>query len=253
MGITQNLRMQLRVIILGVASTIALSLAPWAAAAPPPNAPPDWPRAGGFGPSGSGTSIIDTIVGDTSRREWSDEDLKSMIEIATRISPRWASAMEERFAKDPEEMRRSLRGGARRMGAMLVLREKAPKVFEAKVAELRAGAESQRALDELMQGKARGATPKELATLEAALTLCASTEVDLALKTRTEELSALADAMARFQDELVADEQRREELTARLLERLHAPGRENREGREGRNPRPEKPRLNPPPEPAPSR
>ncbi len=139
------------------------------------------------------------------------------------------------------------------MGAMLVLREKAPKVFEAKVAELRAGAESQRALDELMQGKARGATPKELATLEAALTVCASTEVDLALKTRTEELSALADAMARFQDELVADEQRREELTARLLERLHAPGRENREGREGRNPRPEKPQLNPPPEPAPSR
>ncbi|MSR40356.1 MAG: hypothetical protein EXS10_00420 [Phycisphaerales bacterium] len=207
--------------------TSALSAPSFASA--PPTTPPDWPRAGGFGPSGhsfgspgSGTNIIDTLVGDTSGRDWTDKDLASIIEIGAQISPRWGKALQERFDSDPQEMKRSLRGGGRRLAAMLVLREKAPAVFEAKIAELRAAAESQRLMDTLLQARARNASPEEVDALDAALLAAARVEVDLSLKTRAEELRALEDALTRFKDELAADAAHREELSAALVERLHS-------------------------------
>ncbi len=195
--------------------------------AAPPHTPPDWPRAGGFGPAGhailspgGGGGLMETIVGDTSRREWTDADLKSIIEIGGQISSRWGEALKARFEADPEELRRSLRGGGRRMAAMLILREKAPLVFEAKIAELRAAAQSQRLVEELQRARARNAPAEELEARGAELEAAAREEVDRSLATRAAELQALEDALARFKSELEADVARRDALSTALQERL---------------------------------
>ncbi len=201
--------------------------APTASAIAPPTTPPDWPRAGGFGPAGhaiglpgSGGNLMDSIVGDTSQRKWSDADLKSIIEIGSQISPRWGESLQARFDADPEEMRRALRGGGRRMAAMLILREKAPAVFEAKVAELRAAAHSQRLVEELLNARSRHANGDEIEALGAQLVAATREEVDRSLATRVAELSALEEALARFKNELDADASRKEALAQALHDRL---------------------------------
>ncbi|MCE2885011.1 MAG: hypothetical protein LW806_08965 [Planctomycetaceae bacterium] len=107
--------------------------------------PPDWPRAGGFGTRERG--LIEGLVAgdaagaDLSRREITDEELSRALKLAARVSEDWGRTLAARAEQDPAQLKAALRTTGRRLFALLVLEERAPKLFEASIAEMRGAIE----------------------------------------------------------------------------------------------------------------
>ncbi len=189
-----------------------------------PNAP-DWPRAGGFGPGGQnserpmieGLVIEGLIPGTFGRRELTNDDVARAIAVAKEISPEWGEAIEARAKSDPEQMKSNLRGSARRLLGMVALKERAPKVFEAKVAELRAQAETDRASKELRKAMEAGSPDeKSLAALRQALDEASAKQVDATLAARRQELDALDARVKKLRADIDADAANRKALAAEV-------------------------------------
>lgn len=181
----------------------------------PQRGAPDWPRAGGIGPATDRPFVEGLVAGDLSRREISDEDMKSAIEVARLVSPEWGETLASRLSGDPESFRSALRGNARRLLALVVLRERAPKVFEAKVAELQAQAATQKAAEAL-----RAAAEPDRAARETELDAAARAQVEATLKAREAELAALEERVAELRRALAGDGGNREALAAELRKRV---------------------------------
>jgi hypothetical protein len=114
--------------------------------------------------------------------------------------------MAQRAAEDPEQVKVALRSSARRLLALVALKERAPRVFAAKVAELRAQGETMRAAAELRRleadpGAAKDAVDAARATLEAN----AAKQVETMVAARGEELSALEQHIERMRKDLARD------------------------------------------------
>lgn len=197
--------------------------------------PPDWPRAGGFGPGGQGAErpmieglvlegMIPTSFG---RRELTDEDLDRVLVVAREVSPEWATAIAARIEADPAQFKVALRNSGRRLLGLAALKERAPKVYEVKVAELRAQAETERAATAL-----RSADPASADAAREALDETASRQVAATLAARRAELGALEERLKRLREEVDADEARKAELAAEVAERARKRSEEPR--REGR-------------------
>lgn len=206
--------------------------------------PPDWPRAGGFGPErpmAEGLAIETIVVGDAIRRELTDADLERVVAVAREVSPEWGETLAVRAKENPEQVKEALRGGARRLLALTALKERAPKVFAAKVAELRAQGETARAVAELRRLESDAASTEDsLAAARAALDQCAKRQVEATIAARAEELSALEQYIERMRKDLARDggnvESLAKELSQRARERgpRRAEAPEGREGSEGR-------------------
>jgi len=198
--------------------------------------PPDWPLAGGFGPGGQGAErpMIEGLVlegmipSSFGRRELTDEDLARVLAVAREVSPEWGAAIEERIKTDPAQVKSALRTSGRRLLGLAALKERAPKVFEVKVAELRAQAETERtavglrALEGLSEGSSEGSSEASAPTVEAgekALADAAARQVEATLAARRAELDALEERLKRLRAEVEADAARRAELAAEVAER----------------------------------
>lgn len=203
-----------------------------------PNPPaPDWPRAGGFGPGrsmGEGL-MMESLVGDEfGRRELTDEDLQRAVEVAREVSPEWGDVIAARARENPEQMKVALRGGARRLLALAVLKQRAPKVFELKVIELRAQGETVRAANALEQVESDpNATEEARAEARAALDAQAAKEVVATIAAREAELEALESHLRRMREELNRDTDNADGLAAELAERARARGERRPRGSEG--------------------
>jgi hypothetical protein len=202
--------------------------------------PPDWPRAGGFGPErpmAEGLAIETIVVGDAIRRELTDADLERVVAVAREVSPEWGETLAARAKESPEQVKEALRGGARRLLALTALKERAPKVFAAKVAELRAQGETARAVAELRRLESDAAsTDAALAAARAALDQCAMRQVEATIAARAEELSALEQYIERMRKDLARDGGNAEALAKELAERARERGSrrpDSPEGREG--------------------
>jgi len=79
--------------------------------------PPDWPRAGGFGPNAQGGErpmieglVIEGLIpGTFGRRELNDDDLARAVAVAREISPEWGDAIEARIKQDSAQVKLALR------------------------------------------------------------------------------------------------------------------------------------------------
>lgn len=190
--------------------------------------PPDWPRAGGFGPGGQGAErpMIEGLVlegmipSSFGRRELTDEDLARVLAVAREVSPEWGAAIEERIKTDPAQVKSALRTSGRRLLGLAALKERAPKVFEVKVAELRAQAETERTAVGLraLEGLSEASAPTVEAG-EKALADAAARQVEATLAARRAELDALEERLKRLRAEVEADAARRAELAAEVAER----------------------------------
>jgi len=189
---------------------------------------PDWPRAGGVGPAGDRPLLEGLVTGDIMRREISDADMQSAIEVARRVSPEWGDTLASRLEGDPEAFRSVLRGNARRLLALVALRERAPKVFEARVEELRAQADTQRAFEAV-----RGADDANRVAREAELDRAATAQVAATLRAREAEIAAIEERLVTMRKDLAADA----EKTAALKDALVADLRKRAE--EGPRERPQ--------------
>lgn len=190
--------------------------------------PPDWPRAGGFGPNGQNAErpMIEGLVteglipGTFGRRELTDDDLARAVAVAKEVSPEWGAAIEARVAQEPAQMKSMLRTAGRRLLGLVALKERAPKVFDAKIAELRAQAETERAASELREAEAAGgAKPEAIAALKSALDAAAARQVDATIAARREELNALDERMKRLRADLEGDAAKRGELAQDVAKR----------------------------------
>ena len=198
--------------------------------------PPDWPRAGGFGPDrpmAEGLAIETIVVGDAIRRELTDEDLERVVAVAREVSPDWGETLAARAKENPDQVKESLRGGARRLLALTALKERAPKVFAAKVAELRAQGETARAVAELRRLEADNTSTEDaLAAARAALDACAKRQVEATIAARAEELSALEQYIDRMRKDLARDGGNVDALAQDLAKRARERGPRRPEGAE---------------------
>lgn len=197
---------------------------------------PDWPRAGGFGPSGiSGTNaerpmieglVLEGLIPSAfGKRELNDADVQRVLEVAKEISPEWGAAIEGRIKADAEQVKATLRTSGRRLLGMAALKERAPKVYAVKVAELRAQAECERLASEMREAIKHAiddpsTNPEAVKALKAELGAAAQRQVDATIAARREELAALEDRMKKLQSDLDADMVRREALAEELTQRL---------------------------------
>ncbi|MBI1304182.1 MAG: hypothetical protein GC172_10400 [Phycisphaera sp.] len=189
--------------------------------------PPDWPRAGGFGPEGGAGLAIEAIVagGEFGGRALTDEDVERAVAVAHAVSPEWGSVIEARAKRDPEQMRAALRTGARRLLALAALRERAPAVYEAKIVELRAQAETARASSALRAAEVDpSASAEDRMRAVAELDGAARRQVEATLAVREAELAALEAVIERMRAELAVDRERVAELAADMASRARPRG-----------------------------
>jgi hypothetical protein len=199
--------------------------------------PPDWPRAGGFGPDrpiGEGLAIEALVAGDFARRELTDDDLARVVEVAREVSAEWGDTIAARARENPEQVKESLRGGARRLLALTALKERAPKVFAAKVVELRAQGETMRAAAELRRVEADPASATDAVdAARAALEDAAGQQIEATLAVRAEELVALEQHLERMRGDLARDGENRGELARELAVRARERGSRRADGPDG--------------------
>lgn len=176
--------------------------------------PPDWPRAGGFGPGSEGreSPLLEGLVvgemmaeGEFAQRELTEADLARVVSVARRVSEEWGSAIEARLAENPAQAKQFLRTGGRRLMALVALEVRAPKVFEAKVVELRAQGETARAAQALLRAETAGAPDAEQSALREAFDRAVRAQIDASFATRAEELTAIESRVARLREELASD------------------------------------------------
>ena len=193
--------------------------------------PPDWPRAGGFGPNAQGGErpMIEGLViegllpGTFGRRELNDDDLARAVAVAREVSPEWGDAIEGRIKQDAAQVKLALRTSGRRLLGLVALKERAPKVYEAKVAELRAQAECDRLFGKLGEVQAdAGANSEALASAKSALESAAARQVDATLEARRRELDALEERLTKLRADVEADAARRKELAEEVVKRLES-------------------------------
>lgn len=205
--------------------------------------PPDWPRAGGFGPGGQGSErpmieglVIEGLIpGTFGRRELTDDDLAKVIAVAREISPEWGTVIESRIKEDSAQVKSTLRTSGRRLLGMVALKERAPQVYQAKVAELRAQAETERAAKELDEAVASGAGDGgEVERLKSSLAASAERQIDATIAARRAELDALDARVKRLREELDADAARRGELAGDVLKRAQNRREQRGEGKQDR-------------------
>jgi hypothetical protein len=180
--------------------------------------PPDWPRAGGFGPDAERPMIeglvLQGLLGPgEQRRVPSDAEIERAIAVAKEISPEWGAALEARAKEEPGRMRAAFGGGARRLLALVALKDRAPKVYSARVEELKAQATTARAASELRAAEEdSSASAEKKAALAAAFDAAVARQVDATLAARSEELDALEARLAALRGNLAADRAKHAEL-----------------------------------------
>ena len=210
--------------------------------------PPDWPRAGGFGPGAAGLErpmieglVIEGLLPATfARRELTDDDVARVVAVAKEVSPEWGAAIEARVEQDAAQVKSSLRTSGRRLLGLVALKERAPVVFAAKVAELRAQAETDRAATELREAEAQADSSTDsstdspaagaaergpgIETLREALAAASARQVDATLAARRAELDALEERLAKLRSDLEADRGRRADMAAEVAKRAQNRG-----------------------------
>ncbi|MEY3026736.1 MAG: hypothetical protein RLZZ238_1633 [Planctomycetota bacterium] len=203
--------------------------------------PPDWPRAGGFGPRGGDRlgveGLVDGLVGGgadgLARRELTDEDLARVVEVAREVSPEWGDGLAARREQSPDQLRVLLRTSGRRLLGLAALKERAPEVYAAKIAELKAQAVTERVASELRraeeaveavsgQGAAREAAEARVAELEQRLSAAAASQIDATLAARRAEIEALEQRLAAIRTEIAQDERARDAMAEEVVERIRS-------------------------------
>lgn len=217
--------------------------------------PPDWPRAGGFGTRERG--LIEGLVtgdaagADLSRREITDEEVARALKLAARVSEDWGRTLAARAEQDPAQLKAALRTTGRRLFALLVLEERAPKLFEAKIAELRAQGETARAAEALKRAQEQGApagdpaapdaAPKDdasLAPLRHALDAAIARQIEATLAVRREELVAIEARIAEMRGVIEKDAADTAAIAEEIRARALMPRQpEARDGDDRRGPR----------------
>lgn len=138
----------------------------------------------------------------------SEADFDRMIAVVEDISPEWASSLRTRLLDDPEAARDDFRRHGRRLFGLVMLKERNPRLYAVRVAEL--------ALKKGMKETAieyhrvLATDPTLAASIADRLREMAGESVDLELRARAMELEALDQAVRELRERLLGEVETRQ-------------------------------------------
>lgn len=137
-----------------------------------------------------------------------EADMERLCGVVADISPEWASSLRARLAEDPESARADFRQYGRRLFGLVMLKERNPRLYAVRIAEL--------ALKRGMKERAieyhqvLGVDAARAETLSTQLREMAAESVDLELRARAMELEALDQAVRELRERLLGEVAERE-------------------------------------------
>ncbi len=140
----------------------------------------------------------------------SEADFERMIAVVEDISPEWASSLRMRLSEDPDAAREDFRRHGRRLFGLVMLKERNPRLYVVRVAELALKKGMKETAIEYHRVLAED--PSLAESIAGRLREMAAESVDLELRARAMELEALDQAVRELREKLlgeVADRQSR--------------------------------------------
>jgi len=175
----------------------------------PDDRPPPPPDAGRDDDPGRGRwSGIEGRPRGRGRGPGSEADFERMIAVVEDISPEWASSLRTRLADDPEAARADFRRHGRRLFGLLMLKEKNPRLYAVRVAELALKKGMKETAIEYHRVLASDPTLAE--TIAGRLREMTAESVDLELRARAMELEALDQAVRELRERLLGEVETRQ-------------------------------------------
>lgn len=142
-----------------------------------------------------------------------------VLEVANDVSPDLADKLKKAFdAMGPDDAVRALPQNARRLMALVVLKERNPDLYQTRVEDLRLQLELH-ALGGKYQAAQAANDQAAMQRLDGEISVQARRQVAAELKARGQELKALADQLDRMKSELLTETQQQD---ARVAERIEA-------------------------------
>ena len=138
----------------------------------------------------------------------SEADFDRMIAVVEDISPEWASSLRTRLAEDPEDAREDFRRHGRRLFGLVMLKERNPRLYVVRVAELALKKGMKETAIEYHRVLATDPTLAE--SIAGRLREMAAESVDLELRARAMELEALDQAVRELREKLLGEVEERQ-------------------------------------------
>jgi hypothetical protein len=131
-----------------------------------------------------------------------------MISVVQDISPEWASSLRARLADDPEAARSDFRRHGRRLFGLVMLKERNPRLYVVRVAELALKKGMKETAIEYHRVLASDPTLAD--SIAGRLREMAAESVDLELRARAMELEALDQAVRELREKLLGEVETRQ-------------------------------------------
>lgn len=142
-----------------------------------------------------------------------------VLAVANDVSPELGGKLQKAFdAMGPDDAVRALPQNARRLMALVVLKERNPDLYQTRVEDLRLQLELH-ALGGKYQAAQAASDQAAMQRLDGEISVQARRQVAAELKARGQELKALADQLDRMKSELIVETQQQD---ARVAERIEA-------------------------------
>ncbi len=138
----------------------------------------------------------------------SEVDFERMLLVVADISPEWASSLRTRLSDDPEAAREDFRRHGRRLFGLVMLKEKNPRLYAVRVAELALKKGMKETAAEYHRVLASDPTRAE--SIAGRLREMTAESVDLELRARAMELEALDQAVRELRERLLGEVEERE-------------------------------------------
>jgi hypothetical protein len=138
----------------------------------------------------------------------SEADFDRMIAVVEDISPEWASSLRTRLVEDPDAAREDFRRHGRRLFGLVMLKERNPRLYVVRVAELALKKGMKETAVEYHRVLATDPTLAE--SIAGRLREMAAESVDLELRARAMELEALDQAVRDLREKLLGEVEERQ-------------------------------------------
>jgi hypothetical protein len=205
-------RLLARAVSCAVVSASLVSTAAARQAPPPPTdavrqttSPPEAERDGD--PGRGRWSGMEGRPRGRGRGPGSEADFDRMIAVIEDISPEWASSLRTRLTDDPDAAREDFRRHGRRLFGLVMLKERNPRLYAVRVAELALKKGMKETAIEYHRVLATDPTLAE--SIAGRLREMAAESVDLELRARAMELEALDQAVRELREKLLGEVEER--------------------------------------------
>ncbi|MEC9157109.1 MAG: hypothetical protein VYB77_03150 [Planctomycetota bacterium] len=149
-------------------------------------------------------------------RNPSPEELDRLILVAGELKPEWGTDLAKLRKTNQTKFKESV-VRYRRLWHLVELQERNPALYELRLTEMKNG-ERLRQLADAYRNAVDGGSPDQADQLMVELNGLAQAQVDLQVRVRAEELSAMAEALEKLRLDMIEELAQRDELARRMVD-----------------------------------